>query len=69
MQVTSCGRHHDILLEWINPANRNLHKSEVNLDYDQEDIERTQMIAYVDDLATVTGGSPRAKYIQQFSVT
>jgi hypothetical protein len=46
---------YDILLKWINPANRNLHKAEVDLDYDQDDIERTQMIAYADDLATVTG--------------
>jgi hypothetical protein len=55
---------YDILLEWIAPANRNLHIAEVNLDYDQDDIERTQMIACVDDLATVTG-DPSAGYMQQ----
>jgi hypothetical protein len=40
----------------------------VDLDYDQDDIERTQMIAYADDLATVTGG-PRAEYMQQLQAT
>jgi hypothetical protein len=57
-----------ILLEWIDPASHNLHKAEVDLDYDQDDIERTQMIAYADDLATVTGG-PRAEYMQLFQAT
>jgi hypothetical protein len=43
-------------LEWVDPANRNLLQAEVDLDYDQDEIERTQMIASADDLATVTGG-------------
>jgi hypothetical protein len=47
---------YDILLAWIDPANRNLHKAEVELYYALDDIERTQMIAYADDLATVTSG-------------
>jgi hypothetical protein len=51
---------YDILLERIDPANRNQHKAEVDLDYDQNDIERTQIIAYADDLVTVTG-NPRAE--------
>jgi hypothetical protein len=36
----------------------------VDLDYDQDDIDCTQMIAYADDIATVIEG-PRAKYMQQ----
>jgi hypothetical protein len=40
----------------------------VDLEYDQDDIERTQMIVYADDLATVTG-SPRAEYMQQLQAT
>jgi hypothetical protein len=36
----------------------------VDLDYDQDDIERTQVIAYADDLVAVTGG-PRVAYMQQ----
>jgi hypothetical protein len=59
---------YDILLEWIDPANRNLHKAEVDLDYDQDDIEFTQIIAYADDLATVIGG-PSAEYMQQLQAT
>jgi hypothetical protein len=40
-----------ILLEWIGPANCNLHKAEMDLDYDQDDIERPQMIAYANDFS------------------
>jgi hypothetical protein len=39
----------------------------LNLDYDQDDIERTQML-YANDLDTVTGG-PRAEYMQQLQAT
>jgi hypothetical protein len=35
---------YDILLEWIGPANRNLHTAELDLDYDQYDIERTKRL-------------------------
>jgi hypothetical protein len=59
---------YDILLEWIDPANYNLRKAKVDLDYNQDDIEHTQIIAYADDLATVTG-SPRAEYMQQIQAT
>jgi hypothetical protein len=45
-------------------VDRNLHKAKVNIDYDQDDIKRTQIIAYTDDLTTVTGG-PCAEYMQQ----
>jgi hypothetical protein len=57
-----------MLLQWIDPANCNLRKAEVDLDYDQDEIERTQMIAYADDLATVTG-DPRVEYMQQLQAT
>jgi hypothetical protein len=59
---------YDILLEWIDPANRNLHKAELYLDYAQDDIERTQLISYADDLATATSVL-RASYIQQHQAT
>jgi hypothetical protein len=39
----------------------------VDLDYDQDDIERTQMIAYANDSATVTGGS-HAEYMYRENV-
>jgi hypothetical protein len=55
---------YDILLEWIYPANHNLNKAEVDLDYDQDYFEHTQMIAYADNLATVNGG-PCAAYMKQ----
>jgi hypothetical protein len=54
---------YDILLEWIDPANRFLHTSETQLSYSNEDIEKTKMSAYADDLCTITGG-PNGAYMQ-----
>jgi hypothetical protein len=59
---------YDILLEWIEPANRQLHEAVTNLDYDQTDIDNTNTVSYADNLATVTGG-PRAEYMQQLQAT
>ena len=59
---------YDILLEWIDPKNRHLHKAERHLNYSQNDIDHTQMDAYADDLATITGG-PNAEYMQQLQAT
>jgi hypothetical protein len=42
----------------------NLYKAEVDLDYDQDNIECIEIIAYADNLATVTG-RPRAKYMHE----
>ena len=44
---------YDILLEWIDPANRHLHVAETGLEYDEEDIRLTKNNAYADDLATL----------------
>ena len=54
---------YDILLEWIDPANRFLHTGERNT-YSNDDIDKTTMAAYADDLCTITGGMNRA-YMQQ----
>jgi hypothetical protein len=66
-----------LLLYTIRTRNRGLRRSlffspseylafqaEVDLDYDQDDIERTQMIAYANDLAIVTDVQ-RAEYMHQ----
>ena len=54
---------YDILLEWIDPANRELHSAESDLHYTAEDISEAQMNAYADDLCTITGG-PNAAHLQ-----
>jgi len=59
---------YDILLEWIDPANRHLHVAERDIHYTDEDITQTKLNAYADDLATLTGG-PRAEYMQQLIAT
>ena len=59
---------YDILLEWIDPANRHLHVAERDIHYTDEDITHTKLNAYADDLATLTGG-PRAEYMQQLIAT
>ena len=58
---------YDILLEWIDPANRQLHAAE-NLTYSDEDVRNTKMNAYADDLCTITSGQ-RAGMMQQLQAT
>ena len=54
---------YDMLLEWIDPANRFLHNSEKESKYSEEDIIKAKMAAYADDLCTITGG-PRGAFMQ-----
>jgi hypothetical protein len=54
---------YDIMLEFIDPANRFLHAAESGITYTDEDIRATQLNAYADDLCTITSG-PRAGYMQ-----
>jgi hypothetical protein len=35
---------YDLLLEWVDPANCNLHRAEVDLNYDQDDIGSTVLL-------------------------
>jgi len=51
---------YDMLLEWIDPANRPLHSAETDINYSDQDIAETHLNAYADDLATITGGTPGA---------
>jgi hypothetical protein len=55
---------YDMLLEWIEPANRHLHTAEVDADYSEADVAHTKLNAYADDRATLTGG-PNAERMQQ----
>jgi hypothetical protein len=50
---------YDMLLEWIDPANKFLHTAEKKT-YNEEDISKAKMAAYADDLCTITGGPNRA---------
>jgi len=60
---------YDILLEWIDPRNSELHTAEGMSDkFSAEDIAQTIINAYADDLATITGG-PRAEQMQQQQAT
>ena len=60
---------YDILLEWIDPRNSELHSAEGLGDkFTAEDIAQTIINAYADDLATITGG-PRAEEMQQQQAT
>ena len=54
---------YDMLLEWIDPANRFLHNSEKESKYSEEDIIKAKMAAYADYLCTITGG-PRGAFMQ-----
>ena len=56
---------YDILLEWIDPANRDLHQDE-DIHYSNEDIANTTSTAYADDLATTARG-PNANKMQQLT--
>jgi hypothetical protein len=51
---------YDMLLEWINSANRFLHTSEKESTYSEEDILKAKMAAYANDLCNITGGPNRA---------
>ena len=55
---------YDILLEWIDPKNMQLHSDEVDLAYTMEDAVATKLNAYADDLGTLTAG-PKRVYMQQ----
>ena len=50
---------YDILLEWIDLTNNQLHEAEKRLDYSDEDAAGACPSAYADDLCTITSG-PRA---------
>jgi len=58
---------YDILLEFIDPNNRDFHIAE-RLDYFDEDARLANPSAYADDLCTITGG-PNAEYMQQLQAT
>ena len=59
---------YDMLLEWIDPANRFLHTAETELAYTDEDVAGVQMNAYADDLGTITSG-PHAAEMQTLQAT
>lgn len=56
---------YDILLDWIDPANRDLHQDEAGLEYSDQDVHDCKAAAYADDLATCAGGDngPRMQQI------
>ena len=58
---------YDILLEWIDPVNVELHHHE-NLHYTRTDAENTSATAYADDLATKAEG-PKAEEMHQLVAT
>ena len=59
---------YDILLDFIDLANRHFHLAESDLDYTNEDIDHTHLNAYTDNLSTPTGG-PKDEYMQQLQAT
>jgi len=59
---------YDILLDFIDPANRHFHEAEGDLQYTNTDIDNTSLNAYADDLSTLTSG-PKAEYMQQLQAT
>ena len=58
---------YDILLEWIDPLNTDLHQHET-LHYTRKDADNTSATAYADDLATKAEG-PRREEMHQLTTT